>query len=64
MGVHRVQMVGLAPHLSRLALFDLPGGLRVRDTATERFWFNYDAETVTYEGRSFEPASVTRELRT
>ncbi|MFY0595013.1 MAG: beta-galactosidase [Cognatishimia sp.] len=41
----------------------LEGGLRVRDTATERFWFNYGAETATYDGRHFEPASVTREAR-
>lgn len=46
-----------------LELLDLPDGLRVRDTATERFWFNYGSESVEYEGRSFAPASVTRELR-
>ncbi len=41
---------------------DLPDGLRVRDTENERFWFNYAAEAITYAGRVFEPASVTRDV--
>ena len=31
---------------------DLPDGLRTRDTATERFWFNYGAEPVEFKGRT------------
>lgn len=44
-----------------LALMDLPDGLRVRDTGTERFWFNYGSSSVAYAGREFAPASVTRD---
>ena len=35
--------------------------LRLRETATERFWFNYTAETQIYDGKTFAPASVLRE---
>ena len=41
----------------------LPDGLRRRDTATETFWFNYAAHEVSFDGRSFAPASVTRDPR-
>ncbi|WP_422372954.1 beta-galactosidase [Hoeflea sp.] len=37
----------------------LPGGLRVRDTPDERFWFNYADEEVELNGRVFPPCSVT-----
>ncbi|MDC0737655.1 beta-galactosidase [Cognatishimia sp. SS12] len=46
-----------------LTVLDLPGGLRLRDTASERFWFNYGAAPINYEGRQFAPASVLRETR-
>lgn len=46
-----------------VAVMDLPGGLRVRDCGSERFWFNYGAQDVTFEGRVFAPASVLREDR-
>lgn len=39
----------------------LPGGVRCRDTGTERFWFNYDAVAHDFNGRKLPPASVTRE---
>ncbi|MDG1009742.1 MAG: beta-galactosidase, partial [Amylibacter sp.] len=42
-------------------VMDLPEGLRVRDCGAERFWFNYGAEAVTFEGRKFAPASVLHE---
>ena len=44
-----------------VAVMDLPDGLRVRDTGAERFWFNYGAQAVQYEGRNFEAAGVLRE---
>ncbi len=39
----------------------LPTGLRVRETATERFWFNYGASEAQFEGRTLPPAGVLRE---
>ena len=46
-----------------LAVADLPAGLRLRDSGSERFWFNYGAETASYGGKTYAPASVTRESR-
>ncbi len=37
---------------------DLPEGVRLRDTATHRFVFNYAAEPRDYGGRTLEPAGV------
>lgn len=39
----------------------LPDGLRVRDCGGERFWFNYGAEPVTFDGLSLAPAGVLRQ---
>ncbi|KMW56304.1 Beta-galactosidase [Candidatus Rhodobacter oscarellae] len=36
----------------------LPEGLRVRDTATHRFYFNYNAAPVTHQGRTIPAAGV------
>ena len=36
----------------------LPEGLRVRDTDTHRFWFNYAPVALEFEGRVFEPGAV------
>jgi beta-galactosidase len=44
-----------------IAVMELPMGLRVRDMGCERFWFNYEAQNVTFEGRVFAPADVVRE---
>ena len=41
-----------------LPVLDLPSGLRVRDTATHRFWINYAAEPRTCNGRTVGPADV------
>jgi beta-galactosidase len=41
-----------------LATVDLPDGLRIRDTATHRFAFNYAPEPVEWEGKSLPPAGV------
>ncbi len=40
---------------------ELPEGLRLRDTETERFWFNHNAKPVTFSGRVFPAASVSRD---
>ena len=44
-----------------LPVLDLPSGLRVRDTATHRFWINYAAEPLACNGRTVGPADVTWE---
>jgi beta-galactosidase len=40
---------------------DLPEGLRIRDTGTERFWFNHTAETIRFAGREIPAAGLLRE---
>lgn len=47
--------------LAGLATIDLPAGVRVRETATETFWFNFDTVEHSIEGRTLAPISVTRE---
>ncbi|MEJ6708425.1 MAG: beta-galactosidase [Amylibacter sp.] len=44
-----------------VAVMDLPEGLRVRATGTERFWFNYGAQAVQFEGRTLAAAGVLHE---
>ena len=46
-----------------LDLVDLPEGVRVRETGTERFWFNTDIEAHEVAGRTLAPISVLRERR-
>ncbi len=41
-----------------IAIEALPDGLRRRDTATHRFYFNYGPEPVTHEGIALAPAGV------
>ena len=41
-----------------LAVTILPEGLRIRDTETHRFWFNYNPEAVTHEGLTIAAAGV------
>lgn len=36
----------------------LPAGLRCRDTATHRFWFNYNPEAISHEGLALPAAGV------
>jgi beta-galactosidase len=43
-----------------IARIDLPEGVRVRDTATERFWFNHRAEAVETPVGPLPPAGVLR----
>lgn len=40
---------------------DLPAGIRVRDTGTERFWFNHTTKKHEVSGRVLEPIAVRRE---
>jgi beta-galactosidase len=47
-----------AAKAERLEVLDLPEGLRVRDTGTHRFVFNYAPEAVTYDGTQIPPAGV------
>ena len=47
-----------AAKAERLEVLDLPEGLRVRDTGTHRFVFNYAPEVVTYDGTQIPPAGV------
>ena len=41
---------------------DLPEGLRIRETEAERFWFNYNAFEVTFDGQTFPAAHLKREI--
>jgi len=43
-----------------LATMALPDGVRIRDTATERFWFNYNAEPIATEAGVLPAAGVLR----
>ncbi len=46
-----------------LDVLDLPAGLRVRDTKTERFWFNYSASPVNFGDIELAPADLARTPR-
>ena len=41
---------------------DLPDGLRIRQTGSERFWFNYTDKEIRFEGRTLPAAGVLREI--
>jgi len=41
-----------------LDILNLPDGLRLRDTATHRFFFNYAPEPITFDGITLPPAGV------
>ncbi len=47
-----------------LEALDLPDGLRLRDTATQRFYINYAAEPVTWDGITIGGADVAWRPRT
>ena len=57
------RIVGREAAALGLPILELPSGLRVRDTPSHRFWFNYAPETIVFEGRTLEPAGVHRESR-
>ncbi|MEJ8472905.1 beta-galactosidase [Roseibium algae] len=43
---------------------ELPDGIRIRETETERFWFNYGAEPAHFAQRNIPAAGVLREALT
>ncbi|MEP5089295.1 MAG: beta-galactosidase [Paracoccaceae bacterium] len=47
--------------LEKIETLLLPDGVRIRDTARERFWFNYNANTETVGVLSLPPAAVIRQ---
>ena len=56
-----VRVLGDACVRAGVATRRLPDGLRCRETANERFWFNYGAAHVEMDGWSLPPAGVRRE---
>ncbi|MEM8569642.1 MAG: beta-galactosidase [Pseudomonadota bacterium] len=58
-----LRLVEIASDRAGLDCLDLPEGVRCRDTATERFWFNYGTCAQDANGKTFPPLSVTRETR-
>ncbi|MGL5008651.1 MAG: beta-galactosidase, partial [Paracoccaceae bacterium] len=52
------RMIGGLAREAGLELDPLPEGLRRRDTATHRFWFNYNPVPVEWGGVVIEPAGV------
>ncbi|MEM1373397.1 MAG: beta-galactosidase [Pseudomonadota bacterium] len=57
------RIVSRAATAADLAPMTLPENLRVRDTATHRFWINYGTEAVEYDGRRIAAADVLWEAR-
>lgn len=54
-------LVGHVADQTGLETIDLPDGVRRRDTATERFWFNHTTQSHTICGKVLDPISVTRD---
>jgi beta-galactosidase len=52
------RVIGLLAAQSDLALTPLPEGLRLRDTATHRFAFNYAAQPIEWQDRTIDAADV------
>ena len=46
-----------------IATDNLPDGLRCRDTASHRFWFNYNPAPITWQGITLPAAGVHRQAR-
>ena len=44
-----------------IPVFELPTAVRIRDTGTERFWFNFDTTAHDISGLILPPISVTRQ---
>jgi len=45
---------------AELTTIQMPEGIRMRETATERFLFNHTTETVVHQGHELPPAGVVR----
>ena len=58
------RLIKICAEKAGLAPMDLPQHLRVRETAGERFWFNYSTEPIVYEGRSIPAADFLFEQLT
>lgn len=54
------RILGDQAHRAGLQTQQLPDGLRCRETGNDIFWFNYDNQTHQFDGRTFDPLSVTR----
>ncbi|MEM6275704.1 MAG: beta-galactosidase [Pseudomonadota bacterium] len=52
------RIVRRAAEMAGLTPMTLPENLRVRDTQSHRFWINYGAEAVEYDGRKIAAADV------
>ena len=52
------RIIGQLADRQGLVIEALPAGLRVRDTATHRFAFNYGTEPQDYCGKTIQPAGV------
>lgn len=55
------RLIGEACDRAGLATRELPIGVRLRETATERFWFNHNACSVSFDGRQMPAAGIIRE---
>ncbi|MCL4108734.1 UNVERIFIED_CONTAM: hypothetical protein GTU68_049075 [Idotea baltica] len=58
-----IRLLRDAAHESGIETIDLPDGLRIRNTATHRFVFNYAPEPLTWQGHVLPPAGVHWETR-
>ncbi|MGR3515092.1 MAG: beta-galactosidase [Paracoccaceae bacterium] len=56
-----LRVVGAAARRAGIGTQDMPPGVRCRETAIERFWFNYGASSVEAHGRNLPAAGVVRE---
>ncbi len=53
-----VDILETLAHNANLKTKRLPDGLRLRDTPTHRFWFNYAPDPITFENRTINPADL------
>ena len=52
------RLVALVCDREGIARVQLPDGLRIRDTATHRFVFNYSPEVIRWDGQEIPAAGV------
>ena len=53
-----VDILETLAHQAGLKTQRLPDGLRIRDTPTHRFWFNYAPDDIEFEGRTIKSADI------